>query len=182
MKSPNEFPKPMSALAAHVGALRAEVAALEEADAEPLSDTLAGWLAAHYAAAARQAEADGHLDLKTLRALTADVVALRKGDHSAKRLEQEREWLQIEHERWDAKQQDQIEAALRALAEQIREKPGARAAFDKLRDIVQPPDGPRLSEQERAQRLREIFGLPRMERRGLSPETLAEIERAANLL
>ena len=72
--------------------------------------------------------------------------------------------------------------ALAALAEQIREKPEARAAFAMLRDIVQPPDGPRLSEEEREQRFREIFSLPRAEHHGLSTETLAEIERAAKLL
>ena len=40
----------------------------------------------------------------------------------------------------------------------------------------------RMNEEERARRIREIFGVPEPTGRGLTPETLAEIERAASLL
>ncbi len=172
----------LSPLAQTLNELRAEVAALEDAGTEPLTDTLARFLTAHYAVAAKKAvtEMDGALDLKTLRTLTADVVALRQGDHSALRLRQEREWRDLERERWTEKRKELINAGLDALAEEVRDKPAARAAFDTLRQIVQPAAGERLSEEERAERIREIFGMPR--RQGLSPEALAEIERAARLL
>jgi len=184
VKSPDDPPEPGTSLAAHLRELRAEVEALDAGEGEPLTDTVAQLLTAHYAAAARKAvaEGDGALDFKMLRALTADVVALRKGDHSAVRLRHEQERLAIERERWDAERQEQIGAALDALAEQIEGKPEARAAFDALRRIVEPANGAHLSEEERARRIREIFGLPPEPRHGISPETLTEIERAAHLL
>ena len=61
---------------------------------------------------------------------------------------------------------------------------------DKLEELLKQPQtkqrlcGEGLSAEERARRMREIFGLPPEEkrRRGLSAEALAEIERAAKLL
>lgn len=174
-----------SPLAQTLRELRAEVAALHEPEAEPLTEVLAQLLTAHYAAAARGAvkKTDGALDFKTLRALTADIVKLRHGDHSALRLRQEREWIEIEREQLAANRQDKIEAGLDALAEEIKNEPAARRAYETLRRIVRPASGQRLSEEERAARLREIFGLPREpQRKGRSREALAEIERAARLL
>lgn len=74
------------------GRLEREAAGLQGAGG-PLSDKLAVWLAARYAIAARQLarEAGGELDLDLLRQLCKDVVALRRGDHSAARLEMKRD-------------------------------------------------------------------------------------------
>ncbi len=45
-----------------------------------------------------QLNAEGEIDLKILREFCADIVALRKGDHSAERLKLERERLEFERE------------------------------------------------------------------------------------
>ncbi|MCX6907170.1 MAG: hypothetical protein NTY01_03905, partial [Verrucomicrobia bacterium] len=61
----------------------------------PLTDTLALWLAARYAVATRTVSAqDGPEHWRQLREFTADVVELRRGDHSAERLRIEREHLE----------------------------------------------------------------------------------------
>jgi hypothetical protein len=133
----------------------------------PLTDTLALWLAARYAVATRRvAETGGPEGWRLLRELCGDIVELRKGDHAAERLQIERERLELEKEKSE---------------KQIREK---------IEEILRQPEtkqrlcGEGLSAEERARRMREIFGLPPEEKRknGLSSETLAEIERAAKLL
>ena len=98
--------------------------------------------------------------------MCGDIVELRKGDHTAERLQIERERLQLEKEK----------------AEKLTD--------EKLEELLKQPQtkqrlcGEGLSAEERARRLREIFGLPpeRKRKGGLSPEALAEIERAAKLL
>ena len=147
--------------------LRAEVAAFAEAGVEPLTDTLAQWLTTQYVAAARKAgeeAGDVGIPLTVLRGLTADVVALRKGDHSAARLLIEREWVAIERE----KNEDRMHAKF----EEWLKEPGTQERIH----------GKELTLAERQRRIREIFGLSEAERPGLSPEALAEIERAAKLL
>lgn len=134
---------------------------------DSLTDTLAHWLSAHYAAAARNAaeEAGGSgIPLTVLRGLTADVVALRKGDHSAARLLIEREWVEIEREKGEERMRKQFEEWLK--------EPGVKERIH----------GKELSLEERQRRIREIFGVPEKNRGGISAETLAEIERAAKLL
>ena len=87
-----------SSLPEHIRELLVEVSNLEKAGAEALTDTLAHWLTAHYVAAAKRAARNAGakgMDLKTLRGLIADVVALRRGDHSAERLTIEREQLDL---------------------------------------------------------------------------------------
>ena len=59
----------------------------------PLSDMLALTLVARYIVAANKLKAD---DWQRLRELCADLVELRKGDHSAERLRLERERLDLE--------------------------------------------------------------------------------------
>ena len=61
---------------------------------QPVTDQMAGWVTAHYLLAIRKLvdkSAGGEPDLKTLRAFLQDVVAVRRGDHSAARLQMERE-------------------------------------------------------------------------------------------
>jgi hypothetical protein len=159
-------------LAEHIRALSAEVAGLKEAGGESLTDTLAHWLAAHYVVAARAAEREAggsEIELQTLRGLSADVVALRRGDHYAERLRIERERLELDR----AQANDRMEALFMEWAQRPENK-------SRICDRG-------LSEDEKAKRIREIFGRsgsPDSEepRRGLSPETLREIEKAAKLL
>ena len=63
---------------------------------QPLTDQMAGWVTAHYLLAIRklmEASPGGGPDLKTLRALLHDVVAVRRGDHRAARVQMEWERL-----------------------------------------------------------------------------------------
>src|SRR6185503_12622891 len=68
--------------------LSAETDDLKVVAGEPLSEKLGLWLAARYAVATRKLadENNGDLDWSRLRELCSDVVALRRGDHSAARL------------------------------------------------------------------------------------------------
>src|SRR5437660_5630174 len=128
-----------------------------------LTDTLAFWLVTRYALATRRvAETGGREGWRLLREMCGDIVELRKGDHTADRLQIERERLKLEKEKSE---------------KQIR---------DKLQELLKQPhtNGEGLNAEERARRMRKIFGLPPEEkkRNGLSPQALAEIERAAKLL
>ena len=57
---------------------------------QPVPDQMAGWVTARYLFAIRQLvenRAGGEADFKTLRAFLHDVVAVRRGDHAATRLQ-----------------------------------------------------------------------------------------------
>ena len=111
----------------------------------PLTDTLAHWLVARYAVATRRvAETGGREGWRMLREMCGDIVELRKGDHSAER-------LQIEHERLELEKEN-TETRLR----------------EKFEELLQQPETKRRLCGER--------------KGGLSPEALAEIERAAKIL
>jgi len=126
----------------------------------PLTETVALWVAARYAVAARRvAETGGREGWRLLREMCSDIVELRKGDHSAERLQIERERLELEKE----KSENQVHEKVAKLLEQH----GAGGAG--------------LSQEERNSRMREVFGLPREARsNGLSPEAPAEIEEPRN--
>jgi len=140
--------------------MEAETAAIRPQDGGSVADTLAGWLATRYVVTARhlatEAGEDG-MDLPTLSALTADVVALRKGDHSAERLRIERERLEIERERGEKNMQARFEEWLKqpGMAERIC--------------------GPKLTPEEKEARMRQIFGLGER----VSPPKLTQEEQAA---
>ncbi len=56
----------------------------------PVPDQMAGWVTARYLFAIRQLvenRASGEADFKTLRTILHDIVAVRRGDHSAARLQ-----------------------------------------------------------------------------------------------
>ena len=123
----------------------------------PLTDTLALWLAARYAVATRRvAETEGAEAWRLLREMCGDLVELRRGDHSAARLKLEQErsarWMEAKFEEWL-----------------------------KQPEVMKRVGGSKLTEEERARRVREIFGLAEP-RHGLSADGLGEIEKAARLL
>ena len=131
----------------HVRQLAAEVAALKLDGAAPLTDGFAHWLAAHLLVAAKKAAKEsknGCLDLKSLRSLNADVVALRRGDHSAERLKLERKWLELERQNSAA----------------TMEKRFIEWAQDPENAGKMNPS--KLTQEERAERIREIFGMSRL--------------------
>jgi len=114
-----------------------------------LTDHLATWIAGRYAMATRQLAAEngnGGVDWNLLRALCQDLVALRRGDHSA-------ESLRMERERWEMERKankEDLERQFREWAKENRDKicqgymtPAQR--IDKVREILfgeAVPDGP----------------------------------------
>jgi hypothetical protein len=78
--------------------ITADADALKKIGSEPLTDKLALWLAARYAVAAQSIR--GTDDWQKLREVCADLVELRKGDHSAER-------LRLDRERWDVEQEQE---------------------------------------------------------------------------
>ena len=107
----------------------------------PLTDTLALWLAARYAVATRALAAqDGPEQWRQMREFTADVVELRRGDHSAERLRLEREQLELAR----AKDHERKEEEFWEWAEQHRD------------EIC---SGHKLTAEEKLRRYRQIFGL-----------------------
>ena len=69
-------------------ALAQEMTSTQDPSLEPMTDQLAGWATAHYLHAIRKLmQAGGEPDLPTLRAFLHDVVSVRRGDHSAIRLQ-----------------------------------------------------------------------------------------------
>ena len=66
------------------------LASTQDQSLQPVTDQLAGWAMAHYLLAIRKlmdTTASGQPDFKTLRAFLHDVVSVRRGDHSATRLQ-----------------------------------------------------------------------------------------------
>ena len=128
-----------------------------------LADTLTHWLVGRYAVATRRvAETGGREGWRLLREMCGDIVELQKGQHSCERLQIDRERLKLEEE----KSEEQIRERVTALAKQ----PGS--------------NGQGLSREEKAERIREIFGSPREGRikGGISAASLAKIEQDAKLL
>jgi hypothetical protein len=113
----------------------------------PLTDTLALWLASRYAIATRRVvEAKGTESWGILREMCADVVELRRGDHSAQRLFIERERAAAQARdarmRWKRK----IIVGLETLARYVKEHPEAQTAFNELASQVRHPFHPTESD------------------------------------
>lgn len=135
-----------------------------------LGDHLAIVLAARYASVL--SKWDGTPDravlqnVRALRALCADIVELRRGDHSAVRLKIEEERLELERSKDEARMQERFEQWVKQP--QIKERVCGK-----------------LSPEERQRRLRQVFerGTAGPEAKaGLSEEALAIIEKEAKLL
>ena len=121
-----------------------------EWDAEgrpPLTETLALWLATRYAVATRRvADTEGPEGWRLLREMCGDIVGLRRGDHSAQRLELERERVaavrQDAHLKWKRK----ITIGMETLEKYVKQHPEAKAAMEELARQVRPPFDPSESE------------------------------------
>jgi hypothetical protein len=111
-----------------------------------LTDHLATVLAARYASALAgwngEVTDEFRRKLRALRGLCQDIVELRRGDHSGARLQMERERLEREREK--------TEAEVVAQFERWAKNPAVREWIQ--RDWISP--------EERARRIREIYGLP----------------------
>lgn len=85
--------------------MASEAEEMQSSSTEPLSDKVATWLLARYFMKLKQAlAADGADQLKLLHEFSADVVALRRGDHSSARLKLAEEKL----ERQGGKSEEEI--------------------------------------------------------------------------
>lgn len=113
----------------------------------PLTDTLALWLAARYAVATRQvAQAEGAKGWRMLREMCGDIVELRRGDHSAQRLQLERERVDAQARDAEMKWKRKIIIGLETLTKYVDKHPEAKAAFEELARLVRHPFDPTESE------------------------------------
>ena len=121
-----------------VRSLAEEAGELKKAAAkEPLTESLALWVAARYAVAAKKLAAegvDGEAHWKLLRAFCSDIVALRQGDHSAENLKIERKRLELEEKEYELKFNNKAELVLAAVGEEIRGHRDIRELFETFRD------------------------------------------------
>lgn len=145
--------------------MAAETAGLEEAAGGSITDTVARWLASRYAATACEQLEDltGSDRMKFLSEFVRDWALLRRGDHTAARLQLDRERLDLAR--------GLGESELVEKFEQWLGNPEIKRLLDQG-----------LSMEERSRRLRVIFGLPETPQPGLSPEALAKIESALRLI
>lgn len=141
----------------HVRQLADEVKELKMDGPDSLIGNLAHWLGAQLVVAAKTAFSDaqdGNIDLKLLRALNSDVVALWRGEQSSERLKVEREWLDLARANSSAN--------LEKLFSEWAEKP----------ENIAKINGCRLSPEERAERIRAIFGMSLVQTDSLPSEPL----------
>ena len=97
----SEKQTPQQALLQGVRLLTSEVGELRRESPGLITDELAHWLAANYVLSAKEIAAESNgapMGLKTLGALSAPLVALRNGDHSAAWLNLRRD--RLEFDRW----------------------------------------------------------------------------------
>lgn len=109
-----------------------------------MTGAVAGWLASHYAQAARGqlAGLEGGARLKLLRTLAQDWALLRKGDQTAERLQIERERLVLAERDSLGKWKRKIIVGLETLLTYLEHHPKAKAAFDALLEQVRHPYDP----------------------------------------
>jgi len=116
----------------------------------PLTDTLAFWVASRYAVKIRRVvEAKGSESWRLLRQTCADVVELRRGDHSAQRLILERERAAAQERDAHMKWKRKIVVGLETLSKYVQKHPEAKASFDELVRQVRHPFDPTESDQIR---------------------------------
>lgn len=124
-----------------------DAAELATANRSPLTDALAHLVTARYAAAARQVEETGSAEgWRRLRELCADIVELRRGDHSAQRLELERERMAAAERDALMKWKRKIVIGLETLGTFAKKHPEAQSALDELSRLVRHPFDPTESE------------------------------------
>jgi hypothetical protein len=88
----------------------AEARELEEAAGGAVTDAVAGWLAPQYLLAAREklAASTGAGRFEVLRTFVQDWATLRRGDHSAARLQLDREQLDLQRANRQAEKEQEF--------------------------------------------------------------------------
>ena len=166
--------------------MAAEAQNLERAAGGCITDTVASWLGPQYAFAARKklAATEGAESFEVLRMFVQDWAMLRHGDHTAARLQIERDRVSLSERDAKLKWRPTIEAGLGELGKYLKNNPDARTAYERLKKLVDAENDPQLESEFRAWLKRpEIRGEVFSElTRGLSPETLKQIEKELPLL
>lgn len=133
--------------ARHAATQMREEAAIQSSNGETLTETLAHWLAVRYMLASRTlSESSGPQQWKMLRELCGDIVELRRGDHSMRRIELERQRVAAAERDADLKWKRRVIIGLETLAKEIGENPEAKAAFDQLTKVLRHPFDPTESD------------------------------------
>ena len=121
-----------------VRSLAEEAGYLKKAAAkEPLTESLALWVASRYAVAAKKLAAEGvdnEAHWKLLRAFCSDIVALRQGDHSAENLKIERKRLALAKKEYELKFKNKLKLGIDTMLSEIRGRPDVMALFKPFRD------------------------------------------------
>ena len=113
-------------------------------ESQPLTDHMAVWITARYLMVIQKLAGknpEGEPDLKVLREFCHDVVALRRGDHSAARLKIEQERLERDRQETEAEAVEHFKRW---------------AGNSKVREAI---CGKCLNEEEKMARMHEIFGI-----------------------
>ena len=128
-----------------VRSLAEEAGELKKAVEEPLTEALALWVASRYAVAAKKLAAEGvdnETHWKLLRAFCRDLVALRKGDHSAETLKIERKRLALAKKEYELKFKNKLKLGIDTMLSEIRGRPDVMALFKPFRDAYVRDDCP----------------------------------------
>ena len=109
-----------------VRSLSEDAGELARATNQPLTEMLSVWTAARYAVAARKLAADeqkGEATWKQLRAISHDLMALRKGDHRAQQLRQQQRRLRLAQQALVLRYNDKCEQGFRLIWKETRRHP-----------------------------------------------------------
>jgi hypothetical protein len=149
-----------------------------------ITDAVAAWLPPQYLLAARKklAAMDDAGSFEVLRAFVQDWALLRHGEHTAERLRLERGRLDLAERDAELTWRPTIEAGLGELGKYLQNNPAARIAYEHLRELVRAEEKPQKEKE-----FREWLKQPEIRKevfseltRGLSLETLAQIEKELN--
>jgi len=109
----------------------------------PITDLLAFWIASRYATASRQLSGSvDPKDWRLLREMCHDIAELRRGDHSAQRIEIERQRVEAITVGAEMRYKRQIVNGLDTLFAWVKKNPQAQAAFDELVRLARHPLDP----------------------------------------
>ncbi len=129
------------------GRLKSETAELTKEGETSLTETIALWLSARFAVETRRiAETKGPERWRLLRELCSHIVELRRGDHSAQRLQIERIQAATAARHAEMRWKRKIIVGLETLHRYTQEHPEAKTAMDELIRLVRHPFDP--AEQE----------------------------------
>ena len=170
----------LAEIKAMLSGMVAEADDLKRTAGGSVTDAVAGWLAPQYLLAAREklSATDGAAHFDVLRTFVQDWAMLRHGEHTAERLQLERDRLNLSERDAEQRWWPKIEAGLSELGKYLNDNPEARTAYEHLRGLVRAQEKPQQEKEfwewlKQPEIRKEVFSELT---RGLSPETLAQIE------